>query len=108
MLLAGWGRQACRGIFRLIFGSGSGCCRGGDDASRGGDSRSHHIDAHKDAILAFTRAERDATIEGARRGARSPGLVSGFGTPQRFFRREKIKRRKRSPTLASKPALMYC
>ena len=72
----------------------------------GGDRRSHHIDAHKDVVLAALGPDRDGTIEETRQALAAHGLVFGFGTLQRFFRRHKITRKKRPLTRASRTAPM--
>jgi transposase len=71
----------------------------------GGDRRSHHIDAHKHAVLAALGPDGDRTIEEMRRALADQGLAFGFGTLQRFFKRHKITRKKRPLMRASKPAL---
>ena len=60
----------------------------------GGDRRSQRIDAHKDVILAALGPDRDLTIDETRQALAVKGLVFGFGTLQRFFRRHKITRKK--------------
>ena len=59
----------------------------------GGDRRSHHIDAHKHAVLAAVGPDGDQTIEEMRRALADQGLAFGFGTLQRFFKRHKITRK---------------
>jgi transposase len=71
----------------------------------GGDRKSHHIDAHKDTVLAALGPDRDRTIEEMRQALADQGLVFGFGTLQRFFARHKITRKKRLPMQASRTAL---
>lgn len=70
----------------------------------GGDQKSHHVDAHKDAIMAALGPERDRTIEEVRAVLREQGLVFGFGAIQRFFKRHAITRKKRPPTRPSRAA----
>lgn len=62
----------------------------------GGDRRSQRIDAHRDAVLAALGSDRDGTIEETRQALAAQGLVFGFGTLQRFFRRHKITREKKT------------
>lgn len=59
----------------------------------GGDRRSHHIDAHKHAVLAALGSDGDRTIEEMRRALADQGLAFGFGTLQRFFKRHQISRK---------------
>ena len=70
----------------------------------GGDRRSGRIDAHKDAVLAALGPDADRSIEEARRELAEQGLVFGFGTLQRFFKRHKITRKKRPRTRPSRTA----
>ena len=70
----------------------------------GGDRRSGRIDAHKDAVVAALGPDADRSIEEARRALGEQGLVFGFGTLQRFFKRHKITRKKRRPMRASRTA----
>jgi transposase len=70
----------------------------------GGDRRSGRIDAHKAAVLAALGAEKDASIEEVRRSLAEQGLVFGFGTIQRFFKRHAITRKKRPRTPANRTA----
>lgn len=70
----------------------------------GGDQKSHHVDAHKDAIMAALGPERDRTIDEVRAVLREQGLVFGFGAIQRFFKRHAITRKKRPPTRPSRAA----
>lgn len=67
----------------------------------GGDRKSHRIEARKETILAALGPGRDRTIEEMRHAPAAQGLVFGFGTLQRFFRRHKITRKKRPPMRAS-------
>lgn len=71
----------------------------------GGDRRSGRIDAHKAAVLAALGAEKDASIEEVRRSLAEQGLVFGFGTIQRFFKRHAITRKKRPRTPRNRIAL---
>ena len=68
----------------------------------GGDRRSQHIDAHKDTVLAALGPDRDLTIEETRQALAARGLVFGFGTLHRFFRRHEITRKKRPLMRASR------
>ena len=67
----------------------------------GGDRKSHRIEAHKETILAALGPDRDRTIEEMRHALAEQGVVFGFGTLQRFFRRHQITRKKRPPMRAS-------
>lgn len=64
----------------------------------GGDRRSARIDAHKAAIVAALGPEADRTIEEVRQVLKEQGLVFGFGSLQRFFKRHAITRKKRPRT----------
>ena len=68
----------------------------------GGDRKSHRIEAHKDTVLAALGPYRDRTIEEMRHALAEQGVVFGFGTLQRFFRRHRITRKKRLPMRASR------
>jgi transposase len=70
----------------------------------GGDRKSGRIEAHKDAIVAALGAEADRTIEEVRQVLSEQGLVFGFGTLQRFFKRHAITRKKRLPTRRNRTA----
>jgi len=70
----------------------------------GGDQKSHHVDAHKEAILEALGPERDRTIEEVRAALREQGLIFGFGAIQRFFKRHAITRKKRPRTPPSRTA----
>ena len=61
----------------------------------GGDRRSGRIEAHKTVVMAALGPERDASIEEVRQSLAGQGLVFGFGTIQRFFKRHAITRKKR-------------
>ena len=60
----------------------------------GGDRKSHRIEAHKDTVLAALGPDRDRTIEEMLHAPGEQGVVFGFGTLQRFFRRHRITRKK--------------
>jgi len=68
----------------------------------GGDRRSDRIEAHHEAVLAALGPGRDATIEEVRASLARQGLVFGFGTIQRFFKRHAITRKKRPRTPRSR------
>jgi transposase len=68
----------------------------------GGDRKSHHVDAHKDAILQALGPECDRTIDEVRAILQDQGRVFGFGAIQRFFKRHAITRKKRPRTRPSK------
>ncbi len=70
----------------------------------GGDRKSAHIDAHKEAILDALGPEADRSIEEARLVLRERGLVFSFGALQRFFGRHAITRKKRPRTPPSRIA----
>ncbi|MDE4579872.1 IS630-like element ISRm10 family transposase [Sinorhizobium meliloti] len=61
----------------------------------GGDRRSGRIDAHMSVIVEALGPEKDATLEEVRRSLADRGLFFGFGTIQRFFKRDNITRKKR-------------
>jgi transposase len=69
----------------------------------GGDRKSHRIEAHRETVLAALGPDRDQTIQEMRHALAEQGLVFGFGTLQRFFRRHHITRKKRPLTRASRP-----
>lgn len=71
----------------------------------GGDRRSGRIDAHSDLILEAPGPEKDATLEEIRRAFSDEGLVFGYGTIQRFFKRHGITRKKRMRTSPNKTGL---
>jgi transposase len=68
----------------------------------GGDRKSGRIDAHKNAIVEALGPEADRTIEEVRQALREQGLVFGFGSLQRFFKRHAITRKKRPPMRLSR------
>ncbi len=68
----------------------------------GGDRRSGRIDAHKDAVVAALGPDADRSIEEARQTLAENGLIFGFGTLQRFFKRHTITRKKRPRTPPSR------
>jgi transposase len=68
----------------------------------GGDRRSGRIDAHKDAVVAALGPDADRSIEEARQTLAANGLIFGFGTLQRFFKRHTITRKKRPRTPPSR------
>jgi transposase len=70
----------------------------------GGDRRSGRIEAHHEAVMAALGPEGDRSIQEVRRVLAEEGLVFGFGTIQRFFRRHAITRKKRRPMPASRTA----
>lgn len=70
----------------------------------GGDRKSGRIDAHKEAILEALGAEADRSIEEVRQALREQGLIFGFGSLQRFFKRHAITRKKRPHTPQSRVA----
>lgn len=68
----------------------------------GGDRRSDRIEAHREAVMAALGPGRDATIEEVRAILARQGLVFGFGTIQRFFKRHAMTRKKRPRTPRSR------
>lgn len=68
----------------------------------GGDRRSGRIDKVKDQVLAALGPDKDATLREIRSALAARGLVFGFGTIQRFFRRHAITLKKRPRTRANK------
>lgn len=72
----------------------------------GGDRRSGRIEAHKDTVLSEVDKTPDLTIEELRRALAERGLLFGFGTIQRFFKRHRITRKKRLHTQANRIAQM--
>ena len=70
----------------------------------GGDRKSGRIDAHKSAILEALGPEADRSIEEVRQVLREQGLVFGYGSLQRFFKRHAITRKKRPPMRRSRTA----
>ena len=71
---------------------------------RGGDRRSAHIEAHREAVLAALGPDKDVTINEVRGALAQKGLTFGFGTIQRFFARNGITRKKRLRTPPNKIA----
>jgi len=72
----------------------------------GGDRRSGRIEAHGNAVRAALGAEKDATLEEVRQSLAEQGLIFGFGTLQRFFKRHAITRKKRPRTPRSRTVPM--
>jgi transposase len=68
----------------------------------GGDRKSGRIDAHKEAIVEALGPEADRSIEEVRWALQEQGLVFGFGSLQRFFKRHAITRKKRPPMRRSR------
>lgn len=79
----------------------------GDARSKalGGGRRSGRIDAHSNLIIEARGPEKDATLEEVRRALSDQGLVFGYGTIQRFFKRHGITRKKRVRMPPSKTGL---
>ena len=59
---------------------------------RGGARPSARIEAHREAVLAALRPDKDVTINEVRGAFAEMGLTFGFGTIQRFFERNGIAR----------------
>ena len=53
----------------------------------GGDRRSARIETHKRLILSLVEETSDITIEELRRALGERGLLFGYGSIQRFFKR---------------------
>jgi len=68
----------------------------------GGDRRSGRIEAQAVLVHALLEETPDITIEELRRALATRGHPFGFGTIQRFFKRHRITRKKRLPTLANR------
>ena len=70
---------------------------------RGGNQRSHRIDAHRDVILGWIEAEPDLTLaEVADRLAATVGYRPDPSVVCRFFQRHGVTRKKRRRTPPSK------
>lgn len=71
--------------------------------TRGGNRRSHRIDAHHDTILALIEAEPDLTlVEIGERLERATGYRPARSVVHEFFMRHAITRKKRPATRPSK------
>jgi transposase len=70
----------------------------------GGDRRSARIETHKRLILSLVEETSDITIEELRRALGECGLLFGYGSIQRFFKRHRITRKKRPRTPPSRTA----
>lgn len=70
----------------------------------GGDRRSARIETHKRLILSLVEETSDITIEELRRALGERGLLFGYGSIQRFFKRHRITRKKRPRTPPSRTA----
>jgi transposase len=72
---------------------------------RGGNHRSHRIDAHRDLVLAWIEAEPDLTLaEMAERLDRTTGYRPLPSVVCRFFQRHGVTRKKRRRTPPSRTA----
>ena len=70
---------------------------------KGGDTRSHRIEAHRDAILGAIEAQKDITLaELASLLAHDYGLRVGASTVHRFLARHRITLKKSRRTRASR------
>jgi hypothetical protein len=58
-------------------GTGAGLAERRRPRAIAGDQKSHHVDAHSEAILEAFGPERDRTIEEVRAALREPGLIFG-------------------------------
>jgi transposase len=75
---------------------------------KGGDTRSHRIEAHRDAILAAIEVQKDITLaELAALLDREHGVRVAPSTMHRFFVRHRITLKKRPHTRASKSGRMW-
>lgn len=70
----------------------------------GGDRRSGRIDAVKEEVLGALGPDKDATLREIQAILAVRGLVFGFGTIQRFFRRHAITLKKRPRTRPNRAA----
>ena len=68
----------------------------------GGDRRSHHVEAHAQAILALVAATPDRTLEELRADLAQQGMSLGYGTLWRFFARHGLTLKKRARTPPSR------
>jgi transposase len=50
---------------------------------------------HRQVVLSLLEDEKDITIEGLRHALAKKGIVVGYGSIRRFFKREQITRKKR-------------
>ena len=71
---------------------------------QGGDTRSHHIEAHRDRVMALYEARRDITLNELRHELARGGLNVAISTLHRFFARHRITRKKRPDTRSSRTA----
>ncbi len=70
----------------------------------GGDRRTHVIEAHAATIFEVFEARRDMGLEELRAELAGRGLLFGYGTLWRFFRRHGWTRKKRPPMPPSRTA----
>jgi transposase len=70
----------------------------------GGDRRSSHIGAHAALILDLLAQKSDITLAEIRAELAKAGVAAGITTIWRFFRRQRITRKKRWRTLRSRTA----
>lgn len=73
----------------------------------GGDRRSGRIEAQAGLIRQLLDQVPDSTVEELRQALGTRGHWFGYGTLQRFFRRHRITRKKRPPTLRSRTARTF-
>lgn len=69
---------------------------------QGGDRRSHRIEAQAKTILDVWAKRRDITLMELRAELTEQGLVFGYATLWRFFRRHRLSLKKRPHTRPSK------
>jgi transposase len=68
----------------------------------GGDRRSGRMEAHAALIGSLVEATPDITLDELRAALAERGVLVGYGTLWRFFRRHKITRKKRRRTPPSR------
>ena len=73
----------------------------------GGDRRSGRVEAQAGLIRQLLDQVPDTTVEELRQALGACGHWFGYGTLQRFFRRHRITRKKRPPTLRSRTARTF-
>ena len=69
---------------------------------KGGDTRSHRIEAHAAVIFALLEARRDITLEELRAALAGRGVAVAASTLWRFFRRHTLTLKKRPGTRPSR------
>ena len=74
---------------------------------QGGDRRSGRIEAHAALVLALLDNSPDVSLEELRAALAERGVLVGYGTLWRFFRRHRITRKKRPHTPPSRTARTF-